>query len=144
MKFINKDAEDLYFLILEINQGIMYDYEQKSLHEFRVINEGSLVDLCNSLYGTKPFSNEYYCETFEEGIAHIIYRLNKSHCFLDGNKRTTLLTVLHFIKISDFSNFENDFFTGILTHFLVEMLEEKLSKEDILKWVNKQFKSNML
>ncbi len=144
MKFLNEEAEELFELILEINQNIMYDYTQKSLHEFKLINEGSLIDLCNSLYGTKPFSDEYYCRTFEEGIAHIIYRLNKSHCFIDGNKRTTLLTVLHFIKKSEYSNFNNDFFIGVLTHFLVEMLEEKLSKEDILKWVNKQFKSNMI
>lgn len=143
MKFINEEAEELYEMIVEINKEIMYDINQKSLHEFKIINESSLIDLCNSLYGTIPFTEKFYCNSFEEGIAHIIYRLNKSHCFIDGNKRTTLLTVIHFIKTSDYSNFNNEFFIGVLTLFLVEMLEEKMSKEEILKWIIKQFKSNM-
>lgn len=63
--FINEDAKELYELIIEINKEIMYDMNQKSLHEFRIINEDSLLDLCNSLYGMKPFSDEeYFCNTF--------------------------------------------------------------------------------
>ena len=144
MTFINEYAKELYEFIIDVNREIMEDKNQKSIHEFKIINEASLIDYCNSLYGTIPFSDEYYCKTFEEGIALTIFRLNTSHCFLDGNKRTTLLTVIKLIENSEYKNFSNDFFVGVLTQFLIEMLEDKLNEEKILKWVIKQFKSTMI
>ena len=49
-----------------------------------------------------------------------------------------------FVIFEDFKVVYNDFFVGVLTQFLIEMLEDKLNEEKILKWVIKQFKSNMI
>ncbi len=51
---------------------------------------------------------------------------------------------LKLIENSEYKNFSNDFFVGVLTQFLIEMLEDKLNEKKILKWVIKQFKSTMI
>ena len=58
MMFINEYAKELYDFIINVNNEIMEDRNQKSIHEFKIINEGSLIDYCNSLYGTIPFSDD--------------------------------------------------------------------------------------
>lgn len=141
--FINEDAEELYYKIIELNKSIISDLRQEARRDFGLINESSLINYCNSIFSTKPFSDELICETFEEGIAYTIFHLNKGHCFLDGNKRTTLATVMYFIEEFEMDNFNNMFFSGIIAGFLVDMLTEKMTEEDVLKWVEKQFKSKI-
>ena len=59
MLFINEYAKELYEFIIDVNREIMEDKNQNSIHEFKIIHEASLIDYCNSLYGTIPFSDEY-------------------------------------------------------------------------------------
>lgn len=40
-------------------------------------------------------------------------------------------------------NFDTEFFRGVLAVFLVDMLEEKMTKEDVKKWIEKQLKSKI-
>lgn len=141
--FINEEAENLYNIIIEFNKGIISDPRQEARREFGIINEGSLINYCNSIFSTKPFSDELICESFEEGIAYTIFHLNKGHCFLDGNKRTTLAIVMYFIDVFDKYQFNNDFFSGVLALFLVEMLNEQMTEQEVLEWVIKQFKSRL-
>lgn len=142
-KFYSKSSENLYNLIISFNKMIMNDLSQQSIHEFKIINKGSLLNYCNTIFSTKPFSDEKYCETIEDYLTYIIYYLNKGHCFLDGNKRTTLLTTMYFIKVFKLYNFDTEFFRGVLAVFLVDMLEEKMTKEDVKKWIEKQLKSKI-
>ena len=140
-KFSSEEAEYLYNLVIKFNQSIMEDLTQESIHKFKIINESSLLNYCNTIFSTKPFTNEKYCETVEEYLAYTIYFLNKGHCFLDGNKRTTLLTTMFFIEEFGLDKFNSEFFRGVLAIFLVDMLEEKISKEDVKNWIKKQLRS---
>lgn len=138
-KFYSEEAEYLYNLVISFNQSIMEDLTQESIHKFSLINESSLLNYCNTIFSTRPFSDEKYCETIEDYLTY----LNKGHCFLDGNKRTTLLTTMFFIEEFGLYNFDNEFFRGVLAVFLVDMLEEKMTKEDVKKWIEKQLKSKI-
>lgn len=142
-KFYSKSSENLYNLIISFNKMIMNDLSQQSIHEFKIINKGSLLNYCNTIFSTKPFSEEKYCETIEDYLTYTIYYLNKGHCFLDGNKRTTLLTTMFFIEEFGLYNFDTEFFRGVLAVFLVDMLEEKMTKEDVQKWIEKQLRSKI-
>ena len=42
MLFINEYAKELYEFIIDVNREIMEDKNQKSIHEFKIINEGSM------------------------------------------------------------------------------------------------------
>lgn len=138
-KFYSEEAEYLYNLVISFNQSIMEDLTQESIHKFSLINESSLLNYCNTIFSTRPFSDEKYCETIEDYLTY----LNKGHCFLAGNKRTTLLTTMFFIEEFGLYNFDNEFFRGVLAVFLVDMLEEKMTKEDVKKWIEKQLKSKI-
>lgn len=142
-KFCSIEAEYLYNLVISFNQAIMNDISQQSIHKFKIINEGSLLNYCNTIFSTKPFSDEEYCKTVEDYISYTIYYLNKGHCFLDGNKRTTLLTTMYFIEEFGLESFNTEFFRGVLAVFLVDMLEERMTEADVHKWIEKQLKSKI-
>lgn len=142
-KFCSIEAEYLYNLVISFNQAIMNDISQQSIHKFKIINEGSLLNCCNTIFSTKPFSDEEYCKTVEDYISYTIYYLNKGHCFLDGNKRTTLLTTMYFIEEFGLESFNTEFFRGVLAVFLVDMLEERMTEADVHKWIEKQLKSKI-
>ncbi|MFY4766873.1 Fic family protein [Campylobacter sp. GB48] len=138
--FFNEDAELLYKRIVEINKELMNDSSSKSLKKFAILNKGTLLDLCNCVYSTIPFSDppEPYCSDFAEMTAMIIYKLNKGHCFADGNKRTTLLIIMELIKDA-YPVFYNDFFKGGLSIFLKDMIKRNLNEDDVINWVRYQY-----
>lgn len=37
--------------------------------------------------------NDEYYPTFEEKLTHLVFEINKGHCFFDGNKRTSIALV---------------------------------------------------
>ncbi|MBR8702169.1 hypothetical protein IX317_001720 [Fusobacterium sp. DD29] len=139
--FINNDAKLLYDMIISLNKTIVNDSRQAAKREFSVINEGTLINYCNSIFSYKPFSTELLCESFEEGVAYTIYHLNKGHCFSDGNKRTTFAVTMLFIETFGKVNFDTEFFSGVLAMFLVYMLDNNISEKQVYEWVKKQFSS---
>lgn len=139
-QFYDENSELLYNRIISLNKDLMSDEESISLGRYSVINEGTLVNVCNLVYGSKPFTNppEPYCKDFGEMTARLIYHLNTGHCFADGNKRTTLLIIMELIK-NTYPVFYNEFFVGSLSNFLIGMLSDRLNYDDILDWVYKQY-----
>lgn len=138
--FCNEDAEILYKRIISLNKDLMEDKDSISLGIHNIVNEGSLIHVCNLVYDTIPFTDppEPYCKDFAEMTARLIYNLNTGHCFSDGNKRTTLLIIMELIKEA-YPIFYNEFFRGSLSNFLIGMLSERLNYENILDWVYKQY-----
>ena len=139
-KFCDDNARLLYNRIVKINEELVKDSKSKLFKRSIIRNKGSLLDLCNSIYTTKPFTQppEPYCSDFAEMTAMIIFRLNKGHCFVDGNKRTILLIIMELIK-DVYPVFYNDFFKGGLSIFLKDMIEKSLNQEQVLEWVRNQY-----
>lgn len=44
--------------------------------------------------------NDDYYPTFEGKLTHIVYAINKDHCFQDGNKRTSIALGAFFLEIN--------------------------------------------
>ena len=75
--FYNEEAKLLYERIITLNKNLMLDEESISLKKHIVINNGSLINTCNLVYGYKPFTEppEPYCEDFAEMTARLIFHL---------------------------------------------------------------------
>ncbi len=146
--FYSEESEGLFNYICETNKSIMNNISLPSLHRYGLNNEGSLIYICNTIFSYKPYIEQEIlnCETLVEKIAYLIYNLNSAHVFLDGNKRTILNTVFQFLENEDFlleepeDVLDNDVFKGALAEFLVTMLEEKQTYNDILIWVKSRIK----
>lgn len=140
LKFYNEHAKILYERIVQLNEEVMSNRDSISLGKHIILNQGTLLNLCNQIYADIPFSDppEPYCKNFIEMVAKLIWFLNKGHCFADGNKRTTLLIIMELIK-DDYPVFYNDFFKGSLADYLIMMLDKDLNYESILNWVSNQF-----
>lgn len=52
--------------------------------------------------------NDIYYPNVEDKATHICFQVNKGHCFVDGNKRTSLALTLEFLNKN--SIFPTDFF----------------------------------
>ena len=91
-----------------------------------------MIYTCNTVFSNKPFTDEEYYDGIQEKIAFLIFSLNKSHVFIDGNKRTIESITMFFIEMNQ-DLFEedlvDDFFRGRLASFLVYMLEKESNFE---------------
>src|SRR5688572_19813834 len=54
-------------------------------------------------------NDEYYC-SFEEKLTHLVFAINKGHCFQDGNKRTSIALGAFFLEINGLDPLVNKFF----------------------------------
>jgi death-on-curing protein len=69
--------------ILEISGGI-----------HGIIDHGRLDSILQHIQ-----NDDYYFE-FESKLTHLVYSVNKSHCFNDGNKRTSIALGAFFLEIN--------------------------------------------
>jgi death-on-curing protein len=70
-------------IILEISGGIK-----------GVIDTGRLESILQHIQ-----NDDYYSE-FETKLTHLVYSVNKNHCFNDGNKRTSIALGAFFLEIN--------------------------------------------
>lgn len=64
--------------------------------------------------------NDDYYPSFEEKLLHLVYAVNKSHAFADGNKRSSIALGAYFLELNGYAY--------CVRHFV-------LSMENIAVWV---------
>jgi len=89
-----------------------------------------IIELSGGLHGVREvgllestlahIQNDDYYPTFEEKLTHLLFSVNKSHAFIDGNKRSSLALAGYFLTLNGFGS--------QVTHFIREM-------ENIAVWV---------
>ena len=77
------------------------------------------------------FGEELYMTPFEKAAA-LLRGIIGDHAFVDGNKRTGMLTGLTFLEVNDIA-FKAK--TGELEDFAVQVATEHLSVEQIAAWL---------
>lgn len=86
MRYLYFDIEhaiSTHDIILEISGGIK-----------GVIDTGRLESILQHIQ-----NDDYYSE-FETKLTHLVYSVNKNHCFNDGNKRTSIALGAFFLEIN--------------------------------------------
>jgi len=89
-----------------------------------------IIDLSGGLHGVREqgllestlthIQNDDYYPTFEEKLTHLLFSVNKSHAFVDGNKRSSIALAAYFLTLNGLG--------ARVTHFIREM-------ENIVVWV---------
>lgn len=68
--------------------------------------------------------NDDYYPSFEEKTTHLVYEINKGHCFSDGNKRTSIALGAFFLEVNGLD--------GLVIKFIIEMENIAVSVADNL------------
>ena len=101
-------------MILEISGGIQ-----------GVIDAGRLESILQHIQ-----NDDYYSE-YESKLTHLVYSVNKNHCFNDGNKRTSIALGAFFLELNGLD--------GYATKFIREMenvavaVADNLIDKDLLR-----------
>ncbi len=75
---------------------------------------------------------DLYYPTFEEKVTWLFYSFNKNHCFLDGNKRASVVLASFFLEINGFDFIVSKFMRRI-ANFSIYVAEDKIDKEFLLE-----------
>src|SRR6478735_8154424 len=72
-----------------------------------IIDQGRLESILGHI------QNDDYYPLYEEKLTHLVYAINKGHCFQDGNKRTSIALGAFFLEINGLD--------VIVSKFMIEM-----------------------
>jgi death on curing protein len=75
--------------------------------------------------------NEDYYPEFEDKLTHLVYSINKGHCFNDGNKRTSIALGAFFLEVNGLDTFVNKFIVA-MENIAVDVAKNLITK-DLLK-----------
>ena len=118
-----------------------------SIEDIKIIHK-NLIDKTGGIYGVRDekllesclftpfqtFDNIDIYPTIKEKIAKICYLLISNHCFLDGNKRVGILTMLVLFNINSI-NIVCD--NKDLIHIGLGLADNSLNYDYILNWILK-------
>ena len=75
---------------------------------------------------------DFYYPTIEKKVAHIFYSFNKNHCFLDGNKRASVVLASFFLEINGYEFVVSNFMRRI-ENFSIYVAEDRIDKDFLLE-----------
>jgi death-on-curing protein len=87
-----KHAKETHDKIIAISGGIQ-----------GVIDLGRLDSIIDQI------KNDDYYPEFEDKLTHLVYSVNKGHCFNDGNKRTSIALGAFLLEVNGLDTFVNKF-----------------------------------
>jgi death-on-curing protein len=77
---------------------------------YAVKKHDKILEISGGIPGTKDLGalesilehiqNEDYYPSFEEKLTHLVFAINKGHCFNDGNKRTSIALGAFFLELN--------------------------------------------
>jgi death-on-curing protein len=72
-------------------------------------------------------NDDYYPE-FEDKLTHLVYAVNKGHCFNDGNKRTSIALGAFFLELNGLDPLVNKFILE-MENIAVSVADNLINKE---------------
>ena len=76
----------------------------------------------------KHIQNDDYYPDFEDKLTHLVFAINKGHCFNDGNKRTSIALGSFFMELNGLDVLVNKFIICI-ENISVHVADNKVDKE---------------
>lgn len=113
--------------IIDINKYIISNFGGSHT----VLNKSLLEQSVNSPYHT--FGGQDLYETTIDKAVQLCYSLCKNHCFVDGNKRTALISMLVFLDINNI-NVDNLNYSS-LSSLINGVAEGSKNKQAIYNWL---------
>ena len=72
-------------------------------------------------------NDEYYPE-LEHKLTHILFSINKNHCFRDGNKRASIALLAYFLEINNCA-FKVEWFISEMENIAVDVADNRIDKD---------------
>lgn len=76
--------------------------------------------------------NDDYYPTIEEKVTHLFYSFNKHHCFLDGNKRSSVVLSSFLLELNGYGFLVSRFIKNI-ENFAIYVADDKIEKDFLLE-----------
>lgn len=98
-------------------------------------------DLGNLESIIEHIQNDDYYPSFEEKITHLVYAVNKGHCFTDGNKRTSIALGALLLEINGLDALVNKFIIemeNIAVAVADNIIDKELLGEIIISLLNEE------
>lgn len=77
------------------------------IHDWIIEQSGGLAGVYPDGFGKiestlEHIQNDTYYPSFEDKLTHLVYSINKSHAFCDGNKRSSLALGAYFLELNGY------------------------------------------
>lgn len=98
-------------------------------------------DLGNLESIIEHIQNDDYYPSFEEKVTHLVYAVNKGHCFTDGNKRTSIALGALLLEINGLDALVNKFIIemeNIAVAVADNIIDKDLLEEIITSLLNEE------
>jgi death on curing protein len=80
--------------------------------------------------------NDLYYPTFSSKLVHLIFSINKNHCFCDGNKRTSISSGASFLLKNGWSlEFVKSFIIN-MEDVVVRLADDEINKDELALIIN--------
>jgi death-on-curing protein len=114
------------------NQFFYFDihYAVKK-HDLIIEKSGGLTGVNNLGLLESPLEhiqNDDYYPEFEDKLTHLVFSVNKSHAFIDGNKRSSIILGCYFLEINGY-NYVIQKFVSEMENIAVWVAEGLIDKE---------------
>jgi death on curing protein len=80
--------------------------------------------------------NDLYYPTFSSKLVHLIFSINKNHCFCDGNKRTSISSGASFLLKNGWSPGFVKFFIINMENVVVRLADDEINKDELALIIN--------
>jgi death on curing protein len=80
-------------------------YYAIKVHDWLIDNSGGLGGINNLGLLESPLEhiqNDDYYPDFEDKLTHLVFSVNKSHAFMDGNKRSSIALGCYFLELNGY------------------------------------------
>jgi death on curing protein len=79
--------------------------------------------------------NDIYYPTIESKLTHLCFSINKSHAFVDGNKRSSIALASYFLEINGYGFIVKKFISE-LENIAVDIADNRIDKELLFDIIN--------
>ncbi len=101
------------------------------VHDWIINKSGGMSGINNLGLLESPLEhiqNDDYYPTIEEKLTYLVFSINKSHAFSDGNKRSSIALGSYFLKLNGYDYVVKDFVIK-MENISVWVAEGKINKE---------------
>ena len=106
-------------------------YYAVELHDWIIDKSGGLAGINNLGLLESPLEhiqNDLYYPEFEDKLTHLVFSVNKSHAFVDGNKRSSIALGSYFLELNGY-NYAVKKFELAMENIAVWVAEGLISKD---------------
>ena len=109
-------------------------YEAIAIHDKIILASGGMLGLRDEgllISALTMIQNDLYYPSFSSKLVHLIFSINKNHCFIDGNKRASISLGASFLLNNGWSTEFVASFIIAMEEVIVWLANDEINKDDL-------------